>query len=72
MIEIRFGRLRLNIADLRILAVPDSKVWISCLSLLWQYSNVDLLFSLGFGEPFEKFRKGRIVGFLTSIPALGD
>ena len=56
--------------NMRVLAIPNSKVWIACFALLRQYRDVGLLFPLGFGEQFEKFRKGRVVGFLASIPPL--
>lgn len=71
-IEVNCGRLCFNVADLRVLAVPNSKVRVACFGLLWQYGDVGLLFSLGFGELFEKGCKGRIVGFLAGISALGD
>ena len=71
-IEISFWWLRLNVADLRVLAVPNSKVWIARFGLLRQYSDMGLLFSLGLGELFEKCGKGSIVGLLTRISPLCD
>jgi hypothetical protein len=64
-------RFPLNVANLRMLPIPNSEVWIASLSFLREDGDVNFLESLGFGELFEKFRKGRIVGFLTCIASLG-